>query len=114
MSPPGCQRQFVKYLDAEVERLERVEKDLAEQKKKREEKGEAADAANDAPIVGGNENEVLNVIRIVRSRVCAQLDLMMGEDVAVLTRMLSYDDRFMMRAALRTGEGGRVETRLGS
>ncbi len=105
----------MKYLDAEVERLERVEKDLAEQKKKREEKGEAADAANDAPIVivGGNENEVLNVIRIVRSRVCAQLDLMMGEDVAVLTRMLSYDDRFMMRAALRTGEGGRVETRLG-
>lgn len=96
-------------MDAEVERLEKVEKDLAERKKKREEEGEAADV-NDARIVGGNE--VLNVIRIVRSRVCAQLDLMMGEDVAVLTRMLSYDDRFMMRAALRTGEGA-GETILG-
>ncbi|CAM9470489.1 unnamed protein product [Pylaiella littoralis] len=86
--------EFVKYLDAEVERLEKVEKDLAEQKKNRK----TADV-NDPPIGG---NEVLNVIRIVRTRVCAQVDLMMGEDVAVLTRMLSYDDRFMMRAALRT------------
>lgn len=49
-------------------------------------------------------DEVLNVIKIVRVRVCAQVDLMMGEDVAILTRMLSYDDRFMMRAALRAGE----------
>lgn len=84
-------------MDAEVERLEKVEKDLLEKKKNR-----AATPSKDDPPIGGNE--VLNVIRIVRSRVCAQVDLMMGEDVAVLTRMLSYDDRFMMRAALRTGE----------
>lgn len=48
--------------------------------------------------------EVLNVIKIVRIRVCAQVDLMMGEDVAILTRMLSFDDRYMMRAALKSGE----------
>lgn len=90
----------MKYLDAEVERLEKVEKDLA-QKRKNKKAGD--DPKNDPPIVG---NEVLNVIRIVRTRVCAQVDLMMGEDVAVLTRMLSFDDRFMMRAALRTGGGG--------
>lgn len=90
-------RQFVKYLDAEVERLEKVEKDLVEKRKNRKPDD---DPKTDPPIVG---NEVLNVIRIVRTRVCAQVDLMMGEDVAVLTRMLSFDDRFMMRAALRTG-----------
>eukprot|EP00903_Cladosiphon_okamuranus_P008750 g8382.t1 len=85
--------EFVKYLDSEVERLEKVEKDLLEKRKNK-----TAPDKND-PFFGGNE--VLNVIKIVRSRVCAQVDLMMGEDVAVLTRMLSYDDRFMMRAALR-------------
>ncbi|CAM9972410.1 unnamed protein product, partial [Hapterophycus canaliculatus] len=87
--------EFVKYLDTEVKRLEKVERDLAEKKKKR-----TKPANKDDIPTGGNE--VLNVIRIVRTRVCAQVDLMMGEDVAVLTRMLSYDDRFMMRAALRT------------
>ena len=92
----ACTHQFVKYLDAEVERLEEVEKDLSEKRKNK-----STPDKNDPPVGG---NEVLNVIRIVRSRVCAQVDLMMGEDVAVLTRMLSYDDRFMMRAALRTGE----------
>lgn len=103
-----CANQFVKYLDAEVERLEEVEKDLLEKTNKKKQNG-TTPPDMDGPPVGGNE--VLNVIRIVRSRVCAQVDLMMGEDVAVLTRMLSYDDRFMMRAALRTGEttkrGGR-------
>ncbi|CAM9766091.1 unnamed protein product [Ectocarpus sp. 6 AP-2014] len=89
--------EFVKYLDGEVERLEKVEKDMAEKKRKRK-----VPAEKDDMPMGGDGNEVLNVIRIVRTRVCAQLDLMMGEDVAVLTRMLSYDDRFMMRAALRT------------
>ncbi|CAM9531356.1 unnamed protein product, partial [Ectocarpus fasciculatus] len=89
--------EFVKYLDGEVERLEKVEKDMVEKKKKRKVPPEK----DDMPM-GGDGNEVLNVIRIVRTRVCAQVDLMMGEDVAVLTRMLSYDDRFMMRAALRT------------
>ncbi|CAM9359786.1 unnamed protein product [Scytosiphon promiscuus] len=87
--------EFVKYLDAEVERLEKVERDIAEKKKNSKKPADR----NDIPTGG---NEVLNVIRIVRTRVCAQVDLMMGEDVAILTRMLSYDDRFMMRAALRT------------
>lgn len=91
--------KFVKYLDGEVERLEKVEKDIAEKKRKQKESAE-----KDKMPMGATGNEVLNVIRIVRTRVCAQLDLMMGEDVAVLTRMLSYDDRFMMRAALRTGK----------
>lgn len=105
--PPPCPlrypraHQFVKYLDSEVERLEKVEKDLLEKRKNK-----ISPDKNDPPVGG---NEVLNVIRIVRSRVCAQVDLMMGEDVAVLTRMLSYDDRFMMRAALRTGEMRRNE-----
>ena len=75
--------QFVKYLDAEVERLEDATK------------------KSDRPGAG---DEVLNVMKIVRIRVCAQVDLMMGEDVAVLTRMLSYNDRYMMRAALRSGK----------
>lgn len=82
-----------------MKRLEKVERDIAEKKKNRKEPVD-----RDEIPTGGNE--VLNVIRIVRSRVCAQVDLMMGEDVAILTRMLSYDDRFMMRAALRTGEIG--------
>lgn len=47
---------------------------------------------------------MLNVMKIVRVRVCAQVDLMFGEDVAVLSRLLSYDDRYMMRAALREGD----------
>ncbi|CAN0555479.1 unnamed protein product, partial [Laminaria digitata] len=78
--------QFVKYLDAEVERLEEAGK------------------KSDRPGRAGSGDEVLNVMKIVRIRVCAQVDLMMGEDVAVLTRMLSYNDRYMMRAALRAGE----------
>lgn len=76
--------QFVKYLDAEVERLEKGDK---------------------TPGPGGG-NEVLNVIKVVRTRVCAQVDLTMGEDVALLTRLLSYDDRYMMRAALKGGGHG--------
>ena len=76
--------QFVKYLDAEVERLEKK-----------------VDRKKDGP---GGGDEVLNVVKIVRTRVCAQVDLTMGEDVAILTRMLSYDDRYMMKATLRAGE----------
>lgn len=79
--------KFVKYLDAEVMRLEKVE-------------GGGKDGR------GGEGREVLNVIKIVRTRVCAQMDLMMGEDVAILTRMLSYEDRYMMKATLRAGEAG--------
>ncbi|CAM9664923.1 unnamed protein product [Sphacelaria rigidula] len=71
--------QFVKYLNAEIERLEKSEKSPG----------------------AGEAQEVLNVMKIVRVRVCAQVDLMFGEDVAVLSRLLSYDDRYMMRAALR-------------
>ncbi|CAN0307507.1 unnamed protein product, partial [Ascophyllum nodosum] len=73
--------EFVKYLDAEVERLEKK-----------------VDRKKDGP---GGGDEVLNVVKIVRTRVCAQVDLTMGEDVAILTRMLSYDDRYMMKATLR-------------
>lgn len=47
---------------------------------------------------------MLNVMKIVRVRVCAQVDLTFGEDVAALSRLLSYDDRYLMRAALRSGE----------
>lgn len=83
--------QFVKYLDAEVNRLEEIVK----------KKG----------TLGGGD-EVLNVIKIVRTRVCAQVDLMMGEDVAILTRMLSYDDRYMMRAALRAGDDEKGNRRV--
>ncbi|CAM9531896.1 unnamed protein product [Discosporangium mesarthrocarpum] len=69
--------EFVKYLDGEVTRLEQGRSD------------------------GAEEGDLLGLVKIVRTRVCAEMDLMMGEDVAILTRMLSYDDRYMMRAALQ-------------
>lgn len=84
----------MKYLDAEVNRLDKVE------------------VGKDGR--GGDGRELLNVIKIVRTRVCAQMDLMMGEDIAILTRMLSYEDRYMMKATLRAGKGGIEGQVLGS
>ncbi|CAM9299881.1 unnamed protein product, partial [Phaeothamnion confervicola] len=64
--------EFLKYLDAEA----------------------GAAAAADAA-------QLRRVLTVVRTRVCAEIDRGVSEDVAVLTRLLGFDDREQMRAALR-------------
>eukprot|EP00611_Tribonema_gayanum_P021283 TRINITY_DN4056_c0_g1_i2.p2 TRINITY_DN4056_c0_g1~~TRINITY_DN4056_c0_g1_i2.p2 ORF type:complete len:252 (-),score=125.77 TRINITY_DN4056_c0_g1_i2:106-861(-) len=57
------------------------------------------EAARLRAAAGGDA--ALGAVGVIRARVAAEIDRTMGEEVSVLNRLLGFDDRFMMRSALR-------------
>ncbi len=53
---------------------------------------------------GGSNQELVDmqgIIGVVRARIAAEVEAQMGYEVAVLSRLLGFDDRYVMRSALR-------------
>ncbi len=74
----------LQYLDAEAARL-----------KVKEEKCLAQGHSNHELV------DMREIIGVVRSRMAAEVEAQMGCEVAVLSRLLGFDDRYLMRSALR-------------
>ncbi|CAM9802691.1 unnamed protein product [Chrysoparadoxa australica] len=70
---PRIDFEFLRHLDSEIERLKKLE-----------------------------GQEMLNVMTVIRWRVARLLDEGLSEEVALLGRLLAFEDRFLMRAALQT------------
>ncbi len=76
--------RVVQYLDAEVARLKVKEEEYLAH-------GEASQELVD----------MQGIIGVVRTRIAAEVEAQMGYEVAVLSRLLGFDDRYLMRSALR-------------
>jgi hypothetical protein len=50
---------------------------------------------------GPGSRDLLGIIQIIRTRVATEIEESMGASASTLSRLLAFDDRYLMRAALR-------------
>ena len=52
---------------------------------------------------GKGGKDMLNLVNLIKLRTCNEMERTIGDDVAQISILLSFDDRFQMRAALAAG-----------